>query len=246
MIGEDTKGGLEIYPRIVPAGSISKIDARGRFIRVKKSDGPLSIIIRANALGNAEGLEYRVNMSKFEKWYSSIEFDEVIIDNTDADAVQQDVELMIGYGDYESEIISRSQAAQIITCVGSIQDDIVVDSTTGAVPVLLIAENSLRKRIKIRAMFRNAVVTGSVDAVALFITHNSEVATFDAVDAFPATPWVDPGDADFGTAVHNGHEVELESTAAIYVRAGLVRTGGCLVDFTSDAVFSYVEERYSN
>ena len=51
-------------------------------------------------------------MKKFEKIFVDSEFDEVVVDNSgDRNQGDYDLTLQVGYGDYEAEIISRTQAA---------------------------------------------------------------------------------------------------------------------------------------
>lgn len=241
----ENRGGLALYPITLGPLEYRKFNARGNFIRVRNADAEVTVKARSSKLAQGDGVVYSLVMRKFEKLYADTEFDVVELKN-ESETLTNDVVLMIGYGDFEQEILSRSQAAESIVAAQLLVDDLFVDTASGATPELLIAENSLRKRIKIRACMRNVVITGgALAALNLFITHNASAAAFDATDGFPLLPWKDVGDADLLTGVFSGHEVELETTDAIYVRAGFLRDAGCLCDFTCDAVFSIVEEIYS-
>ena len=105
--------GLSEYTRDVDAGASSRISVRGNFIRVKDISGSVRIRTAQNQVGGASGEAYSLNMRKFDKLYAASEFDEVTVEST-SDTEGAFVTLQIGYGDYTSEVISRTAAAQSI------------------------------------------------------------------------------------------------------------------------------------
>ncbi len=101
--------GLAEFTRTIAAGKNTKIDVRGNFVRVKESTIPLFIGTRSNVLSDRSGERYQLTLRKFDKLYAASEFDVVEVENQTQDDAT--VVLQIGYGDVQSEILSRTVAA---------------------------------------------------------------------------------------------------------------------------------------
>jgi hypothetical protein len=221
MLTKNSKGGITNYVRVIPSGEVSKLDVRGTFMRVKDCPSPVPITIRANEVNGGDGVSYTLVMKKFEKWFSALEFDEVIIENDTGAEIT--VELQVGYGDYQAEIISRTQASQNVVAKnasgGTVITDVIFPHSGLFVPTPIVPENLLRKRLKIRVTVTE-ISTNATSAAnfAIGITEKTlvmwdELTMYPISDAIPAVNTVDASDS-FITL-----EFETESTAAIGIRA---------------------------
>jgi hypothetical protein len=103
------RGGIATFSIKLAQDERRTIGVMGTFLRVKESSVPLVIATRSNKTGSADGREFTNTMKKFEKIFTDSEFDEISVSTVDGAAAS--VELQIGYGDYEAEILSRSISA---------------------------------------------------------------------------------------------------------------------------------------
>src|SRR5262245_16206265 len=125
-------GGLLEYQRAIKAGTSEVIAARGKFLRVKDSNGQVSVTLKQNQLGDKAGESYSLKMRRFDKVFTPYDFDCVEVANIEGN--DQTVILMIGYGDFQSEIVSRTLAAQTFRTVRLHAAD-----PAGSLPAVLIA-----------------------------------------------------------------------------------------------------------
>ncbi len=137
--------GLSTYVRILVAGEVSEFNVRGNFLRVADLSTPLPITLRSTQLGG-HGIEFTNRMKKFEKIFSAMEYDSVLVDNdTDSNIT---VTLQLGYGDYEAEILSRTIAAPSFLTKTVYSPEGGTDIGDGGIfEVVLWPENLQRKRI---------------------------------------------------------------------------------------------------
>lgn len=171
--------GIQDYPVSIPAGEVRTIAARGQFLRVRESKGSLRIRLSQNQVGPKDGSVTSIVMRKFEKQKLAEEFDAIEIENLES--FDQDVVMMIGYGDYEAEILSRTLAAKALS--------------SGAVSVglglnTILPENLLRKRVTLYSLDPVAspndlqVTDGVAAPYELFHVINYTMT----VDQIPAAP----------------------------------------------------------
>lgn len=139
-------GGLLEYQRTLAAGLSTPISARGKFLRVKDASGELTVTLKQNQLGDKAGESYSLRMRKFEKVFTPFEFDSVEVGNPEA--ADQVAVLMIGYGDFQSEIVSRTQAAQTFRTVRYHAQN----PAGGLPPVIIAALNPQRKILRIKVI----------------------------------------------------------------------------------------------
>lgn len=185
-------GGQLDYVRTVLVGETSTIGARGTFIRVKDTNGPAKIVTKQNQVGDRAGESYNAVMSKFEKLHAAKEFDEVVIDNSDPDGIDLNVTLTIGYGDYQSDVISRSASTQFINQSSIAFAKIATLVGPGIQKLTFFGPNILRKSISVRLNYlkKTAAVIDTTDAITL-------LASMPAI-------WVVGGDIDIGTFLKDG------------------------------------------
>ncbi len=217
------RGGLQTYRRILAAGEKGRFEVLGTTIRIKESDGPLSVKAYTSHLKDGGGVSYELEMGKFEKWFTDIEYDLVEVTNNQSFA--QQVVMHLGYGDIVSEVTSRTEAGQII----------LTNSVNGTwklfahgdplMPVLIAAENAQRKSIRIRATLVAVTVdTPPTDARGFFLglVNSASAVAFDFNAAYPIGDYL-LGDND-GTPMNSTtFEMEVQDTAALYAVACMTK-----------------------
>lgn len=241
------RGGLHAYQLRVPAGKSTKRDIRGCTIRVADSPHPVEITVHNKKLNGGKGTAFSLEMKKFEKWFTDIEYDAIEVRNDGVSDIF--VTLQLGYGDFVAEIISRTLAASSIVCDG--EDGYVDDTTEPRDPMLVeIPENLQRKRIKIRIFVKTTNgtnVTGAPDVWWFYKHENIVPASIDDVDVYPLGQILElpEGVTQGGLLLQSdGHfDIELETTSAIYVGALLV--GGTYDEYEIDYAVRWIEEVYS-
>lgn len=248
------RGGLLLYPIRVNAESSTKRTVRGTTIRVADAPGPVKITAHTKVLGGMKGTSFTLEMKKFEKWFTDIEYDEIEVTNeTDSDIT---VSLQLGYGDFEAEILSRTLAApgispdyaQFFTTIDNSVDDVAV--------VQLAPENLLRKRIRLRVTFfesLNSVAPAVPIMVAPAIVYDNGEGTVPIYtgSAMPLLGWQDatpeieqfpqPGEV---------FEIELETTSKVLIGIAFYddyRLSVIGTPFTIDVNFrvNFIEEVYT-
>lgn len=210
--------GLAVYKRIIPANEVSKLDVYGNFIRIKDASQPFNVTVRSNQLNGGGGVEFTMEMKKFEKWFSSMEYDEIIIENPTAENFT--VEIMLGFGDYQAEILSRTLAAPSFN--SSHVADGPLESIDPFLEVPIVQENPQRKRILFGLMEWSAA---SGDVAAYF--GPPDIGTVGEIEELAFMNTLDTG------------QRELETTAAMSLY--LVPASAVDVSYA----IHFVEELYS-
>lgn len=249
------RGGLHAYTIIVGAGKNAKREVRGCTIRVADAPYPVTITAHAKKLNGQRGTNFSLDMKKFEKWFTDIEYDEIEVFNSGSTEIT--VVLQLGYGDFEAEILSRTLAAPSfsvsefdMSC--TLEEDEKPSEANGGL-ITLCPENGQRKRVKIAAYAYNFAVTGD-PGVALWFGV-SDIPNFDNVPP-PAYPGMHAGDGgpnylNAASSVDQAEpffigEWELETTATVYgisdIVAGNIAAG---TSFTYQLKWVCLEELYS-
>lgn len=135
--------GLQTYTVRLPAGvgKRKNVNARGVFMYLKETSFPVKIGLRQQEIGSKSGLIFEQNVRKGEKWYSALEFDRVELENTSAE--ENDIQIVLGYGDYARELPERVSAADFVRWTR------VQIAATGVTQALIAAEG-FRKRMVIQ------------------------------------------------------------------------------------------------
>lgn len=224
MSPDGTPRGLSTYTRILAAGETSEFNVRGNFLRVKDAPAPCMITLRVSQINGGTGVEFTNEMKKFEKIFSAMEYDSVVVTNPSSEDTFA-VTLQLGYGDYVAEILSRTVAAPSLTPNGD--EGQLVGLTEGytSVPVT-IPENLQRKRIKIKVYVRSVTTADGLPAdtpLIAFVVQNNNVAptlplafnTGYPINTFlyEAVLFDDMGDYQYIG------EAEFEVTSAMYIFA---------------------------
>lgn len=160
-VNNTERGGIATFTLVIAQNERRPIGVRGVFLRIKEAGVPLTITTRSTKIGSGDGRAFTNTMKKFEKIFTDTEFDEVVVSH-DSDSTQS-IELQIGYGDYEAEIISRTLAAQTFRNRTFRYDDdggpIEIDAN-GFYEAQVAPENLQRKRIAWSANWENASTGG--------------------------------------------------------------------------------------
>lgn len=187
--------GLAEYTRTIAPGASDGIGVRGNFIRVKETSGQIEVTTRQDALGNKSGEQYKLPMKKFEKLYAASEFDKVEIRSLEA-TNDVTVVLQIGYGDFEAEIISRTQAAKFLSYSQQDESSLLAGST-----FTLLPENLQRKRVIIQVTKPGPFLSLTPDNVTPKMTLDWDAAIFAGQDVSGYEVWKieDPSGGVFST-----------------------------------------------
>ena len=239
------RGGLATFSLVIKVGEKRVVGARGVFVRVKDAAVPLLIETRSSKIGRGDGRAFANTMKKFEKIFTDTEFDEVTVSHESAS--DQNIELQIGYGDYEAEIISRTLAAN--SWVSSSDTNVLgLSDEPPAITLVEIPENLQRKRIKVRIILESSASTNppvaSPDIYAVYSSADENVTDITDPDLYIVEQQLELG-PDL-TNVLFTEEMEFETTAAIFV--GLVPSVtevGAGDDITYTYRVMWAEEVYS-
>lgn len=134
-------GGLQSYPRKLPGGGgAQSLAARGNVLVVRDCQATVLVTLINNQTGGGSGERYTLALRRGEKWVHPQEFDAVEITNTSATA--QNVEFLIGYGDYQQPPPGIAGADFFLG----------YDPVTPAIAgTLIVSANPTRKKITILA-----------------------------------------------------------------------------------------------
>lgn len=227
------RGGLHAYSLQIPAGRTTKRTIRGTTIRVADAPFPVNITAHAKVLNGQRGVNFSLEMKKFEKWFTDIEYDEIEVENTsDTDIV---VVLQLGYGDFVAEILSRTQAASVLQCAtfSELDEGAPTIGTLDLFEVEWIPENLARKRVFFNW---NAFILSGAGTLEVWM--GPPGLTFGNVRE-QGTPL----DAAFGDNMTLSNQPpELEDTAAVSFY--LVNVDGAAT-ITVEYVLNYTEEVYT-
>lgn len=227
------RGGLHAYSLKVAAGKTTKRAIRGTTIRVSDSPYPVNITAHAKVLNGQRGVNFTLEMKKFEKWFTDMEYDEIEVENPgDIDIT---VVLQLGYGDFVAEILSRTLAASILQgeTFSAIGEGAEIIDAQNLFEVEWIPENLARKRV-----FNNWNAFISGGAGILEIWAGPPGLTYGTIFELG---W--PLDATFGDNLQLGASLpDLEDTAAVSFY--LVNVDP-IEDITVEYVITYLEEVYT-
>lgn len=139
--------GLAPYKRTITAGDTQQIDVRGTTLVLRECQAAIDVSLIENQTSGKAGGRYTLTLRRGEKWFTPQEYDQISVHNTAA--FDQVIEILAGSGDYVTPPPDVASAdffvgfAPVTPAIGGTQ---------------LVAENSTRKRVIIKAKETNAGV----------------------------------------------------------------------------------------
>lgn len=135
------------YTRVIPDGAETRIAARGRIIFIDSATAALFVTVRKDETGRGDGLTIGpVTMRARNKLTTPQVFDDVTLRNESGAA--NTVIILIGDSDFDAP--ADAAAPPLATAL-----DTVDDITAGVAATVIVAANTARQRIHLKALATN-------------------------------------------------------------------------------------------